>query len=162
MKIESSLIGSALAGCMLFAASAGAETLEVTYHDTAVTVTWEQSSNPTPNGYGEYDTYVPVWDVTGDYSALGAGYPTTQVVYFSIGAGGGFNGIGGTQVYSGSEASPVFSIGTQTGFRATPGSDATLTFSAVPEASTWVMMLLGFAGLGFAGYRVSRRAANAV
>ena len=25
--------------------------------------------------------------------------------------------------------------------------------AAVPESSTWVMMLLGFAGLGFAGYR---------
>ena len=25
-----------------------------------------------------------------------------------------------------------------------------------PEASTWVMMLIGFAGLGIAGYRSSR------
>jgi hypothetical protein len=25
--------------------------------------------------------------------------------------------------------------------------------SGVPETSTWAMMLLGFAGLGFAGYR---------
>jgi PEP-CTERM motif len=32
--------------------------------------------------------------------------------------------------------------------------------SAVPEPSTWLMMLLGFAGLGFAGYRRSRK--NAV
>ncbi len=29
--------------------------------------------------------------------------------------------------------------------------------SAVPEASTWAMMMLGFAGLGFAGYRTSPR-----
>jgi hypothetical protein len=29
-------------------------------------------------------------------------------------------------------------------------------FVAVPEPSTWAMMLLGFAGLGFAGYRKSR------
>jgi PEP-CTERM motif len=29
----------------------------------------------------------------------------------------------------------------------------------VPEASTWAMMLLGFVGLGFAGYRKSRRPA---
>jgi hypothetical protein len=28
----------------------------------------------------------------------------------------------------------------------------------VPEPSTWAMMLVGFAGLGFAGYRASRRA----
>ena len=31
-----------------------------------------------------------------------------------------------------------------------------------PEPSTWVMMLVGFAGLGFAGYRGSRRSAIAV
>ena len=33
--------------------------------------------------------------------------------------------------------------------------------SAVPEASTWTMMLLGFAGLGFAGYRQQRKAVAA-
>jgi PEP-CTERM motif len=31
--------------------------------------------------------------------------------------------------------------------------------SAVPEPSTWAMMVIGFAGLGYAGYRSSRRAA---
>jgi MFS family permease len=30
---------------------------------------------------------------------------------------------------------------------------------AVPETSTWAMMLIGFAGLGLAGYRTSRKAA---
>ncbi len=30
---------------------------------------------------------------------------------------------------------------------------SSVTYSAVPEASTWVMMLAGFAGLGFVGYR---------
>ncbi len=34
-------------------------------------------------------------------------------------------------------------------------------FSAVPEPSTWAMMVLGFVGLGFAGYRASRRCAPA-
>ena len=41
----------------------------------------------------------------------------------------------------------------------------TATFPAmgppVPEPSTWAMMLIGFAGLGFAGYRASRRTAAA-
>ncbi len=32
---------------------------------------------------------------------------------------------------------------------------------STPEPSTWAMMLLGFAGLGFAGYRTSRKAAGA-
>jgi hypothetical protein len=33
--------------------------------------------------------------------------------------------------------------------------------SAVPEASTWALMLTGFAGLGLAGWRASRKAAPA-
>ncbi len=33
----------------------------------------------------------------------------------------------------------------------------TFTLTAVPEASTWAMMLVGFAGLGIAGYRVSQK-----
>jgi opacity protein-like surface antigen len=37
----------------------------------------------------------------------------------------------------------------------------TLSVAAVPELSTWAMMLAGFAGLGFASYRASRRTAAA-
>jgi hypothetical protein len=33
---------------------------------------------------------------------------------------------------------------------------ATLTFTGVPEPSTWAMMLVGFTGVGFVGYRASR------
>ena len=33
------------------------------------------------------------------------------------------------------------------------------TFTTVPEPSTWAMMLAGFAGLGFATYRASRKSA---
>ena len=36
-----------------------------------------------------------------------------------------------------------------------------LTGAVVPEPSTWAMMLLGFAGLGFAGYRHARKAGPA-
>jgi len=36
------------------------------------------------------------------------------------------------------------------------------TFSAVPEASTWAMMLLGFASLGFAGYRKTKSGLSAL
>jgi hypothetical protein len=40
------------------------------------------------------------------------------------------------------------------------GSPSDLTFSVagIPEPSTWAMMLLGFAGLGYAGYRGRRSA----
>jgi hypothetical protein len=36
-----------------------------------------------------------------------------------------------------------------------------VTTANVPEPSTWAMMLLGFAGLGFAGYRRTRVAVSA-
>jgi hypothetical protein len=35
-----------------------------------------------------------------------------------------------------------------------------LSAGTVPEPSTWAMMLLGFAGLGFTAYRKARRAAS--
>jgi hypothetical protein len=37
----------------------------------------------------------------------------------------------------------------------------TFTLTAVPEASTWAMMLIGFAGLGVAGYRASQKRVTA-
>jgi hypothetical protein len=46
-----------------------------------------------------------------------------------------------------------------TGFGATP-SKLVVTATSVPEASTWAMLLLGFASLGFASYRARRVAAS--
>jgi hypothetical protein len=37
----------------------------------------------------------------------------------------------------------------------------TFTLTAVPEPATWAMMLIGFAGLGVAGYRASQKRAAA-
>jgi PEP-CTERM motif len=37
----------------------------------------------------------------------------------------------------------------------------TLVSGAAPEPSTWAMLLLGFAGLGYAGYRRARQTADA-
>ena len=38
------------------------------------------------------------------------------------------------------------------------GAPSVLEFStAAPEPATWAMMLLGFAGLGFAGYRRTKK-----
>ena len=36
-------------------------------------------------------------------------------------------------------------------------ADAFVAFATVPEPSTWAMMILGFAGIGFMGYRRSRK-----
>ena len=72
----------------------------------------------------------------------------------------------GAQVYSGSEAAPHFAVGSFTGLVNAMGDQpATLTFtaapSAAPEASTWALMLVGFAGVAAVSYGARRRAAAA-
>jgi hypothetical protein len=43
------------------------------------------------------------------------------------------------------------------------GGGATYVYEVTaPESSTWVMMLIGFAGLGYTGYRASRKTARAI
>jgi hypothetical protein len=95
------------------------------------------------------------------------------------GIGGGLNADGSINQPSGLIIDDSVFAGNGPFFEATPGSqfvsfanvaeatgtDAgapfafTLVSGAVPEPSTWAMILLGFCGLGFAGYRASRRAA---
>ena len=50
------------------------------------------------------------------------------------------------------------------GFYTSSSADAVIGFvgTPVPEPRTWAMMLLGFAGLGFLGYRKVRRGTLAV
>ena len=42
-----------------------------------------------------------------------------------------------------------------------PDGGEVIVSTGIPEPSTWAMMLLGFAGLGFAGYRQRRKLASA-
>jgi unsaturated chondroitin disaccharide hydrolase len=41
------------------------------------------------------------------------------------------------------------------------GKPGWVLYTPVPESSTWAMMLLGLAGMGFVGYRASRKSATA-
>jgi hypothetical protein len=73
---------------------------------------------------------------------------------YTGGPGFEYNGASGgdfSRAYSGMTIPVSNNSGLVTGF----------TVVAVPEPSTWAMMVLGFAGLGFAGYRASRRATAA-
>jgi PEP-CTERM motif len=65
---------------------------------------------------------------------------------------------------TGAGESSIFCTGGEPGLCGRSGSErrvAYLPAVVTPEPSTWAMMLLGFAGLGFAGYRASRKTATA-
>lgn len=74
-------------------------------------------------------------------------------VVFSFGAGNYGNIYTAGNTFLSVDAPPEFF---------NPGDAGTLTVSAVPEASTWLMMLLGFAGLGFAAYRRTNKMVTSV
>jgi PEP-CTERM motif len=68
------------------------------------------------------------------------------------GLGAGSSGASGASFDYLSDGGSVFTL-------APPADPGIGWVIAVPEASTWAMMLLGFAGLGYAGWRGSRKPA---
>jgi hypothetical protein len=81
-------------------------------------------------------------------SGLGAG--SSSVTPSGLGAGSSDVSDAGSAYVSGS----VSLVATQF-----PGDPGIAWAIAVPEVSTWAMMLIGFAGLGYAGWRGSRKPA---
>ena len=63
----------------------------------------------------------------------------------------------GAQLYTGPEGSPVFLPGVYSMYNDLTGNTDIVTLTAVPEISTWAMILAGFVGLGFAGIRRNYR-----
>jgi len=62
----------------------------------------------------------------------------------------------GPDLFTGNPADPVFTLGSFNLSNPFFGQNDVLTISAVaavPEPSTWAMMILGFAGVGFVAYR---------
>jgi hypothetical protein len=76
--------------------------------------------------------------------------PNAPIIAFSGGSIGGFNEVAVVNPLTGVIETPLL-----TGLKSPRGLDF-IPF-AVPEPSTWAMMLLGFAGLGFFGYRASAK-----
>ena len=93
-------------------------------------------------------------------SGLGAGASdagNTGAALTNGGYGTGASDVGDTGGYGAVVTADVGDTGA--GLTLTTVNAGVGPATAVPEASTWAMMLMGFAGLGFAGYRSSRRCA---
>jgi hypothetical protein len=93
---------------------------------------------------------------TGYFTKNGLKIPKSDFISFSYNSKGNWK-IWVLPVYPPQKPVPMPIV--EAGFTPSLGGDGTFTVSFVPEPSTWAMMLLGFAGLGFAGYRATRRSA---
>jgi hypothetical protein len=172
MRIEAFALGLALA----WAAIGGARATEVqfTISDGSLTTTFEL--DPT-SGLGATGVFVFFPSV----SVTVGGSPATpaNVTFWNEGFGGGFVTDGfvftdARQFYSGPETSPTFAVRTYTGLvNGFGGNTDTVTVAelppisnppdppdppalGVPEPSTWAMLLLGFVGLSYAGYKKAK------
>jgi hypothetical protein len=88
----------------------------------------------------------------------GFAFVSTVGISFETAAGQSFNIFS----FDGQMTPPTGNAyGERTANPAAPFGVGTFTLTAVPEASTWALMVIGFAGLGFAGYRASQKRAAA-
>jgi PEP-CTERM motif len=163
MRIQAFAMGLALAWAAIGGARAAEALFTITGGDR--TATFELPLNPTP------DVQVaPVFFGILSVPAVVGGSPVTlpELEFFSTEFGSGgfvagelFNFVG-RQFYTGSESSPSFKVGVYPGLRnLVTGKFDTVTVTdpppmTVPEPSTWTMLLLGFVGLSYAGYRKAR------
>jgi len=180
MKFRSVLATVSLAGLLAFAVPARAGVYELTFTGTNFDVTaWftTDASNDilsiignvfpetpltagfggsisglitqagTPPGEG---TYNGTWNYDDVYNTSNNPSFDNNGVLFAFDSGNIGNiysvpGVPGSNTYYLSVNSPASLYN--------PGDAGTLSVSAVPELSTWAMMVLGLAGLGFTGYR---------
>lgn len=105
--------------------------------------------------WGSIDGYnsLTITDASGDHVVNAANYASVLT------PPNGDQGAGGSlyiNIFSDSAITKLTFFSSQAAFEFD-----NLTVAAVPEASTWAMMILGFLGLGFLGYRKSVKAGSA-
>lgn len=118
------------------------------------------------NGY--YGAYSD--DVTATAQHIYFNFSGSDAGYLGFQSGGAYTGdhywcsATGNQGFDclagGQTATPVDYSDSSTQFQAFSGNQIIAT-TAVPESATWALVLAGFAGLGLAGYRATRKAALA-
>ena len=107
--------------------------------------------------FGDQIQYLDVSGVYGGVAETATiGFGTSIFAQLNILATGlGFTQFAGPDLFTGSVTNPQFNFGTFA-LSSLVSGPSTITISAaspVPEPSTWAMLVLGFAALGFVGYR---------
>jgi PEP-CTERM motif len=124
-----------------------------------------------PNTFSSsvFGDQIQYFDVSGIYGGVGEtatiGFGTSIFAQLNVGADGlGFTQFGGPDLFSGDPMHPTFNLGTfaLNSIVSGPSSIEISEVASAPEPATWAMMLLGFAGLSYAGWRASRRTAPAL
>ncbi len=157
MNIKALSLGLTLASAAVSSGHATEILFTVTGGDP--TTTFELPAMPTPDGFNldfgfNFDSVPAVYG--------GSAIILSDLIFYNSFLSGGFQDdnffdLQGWQLYSGPESSPTFTPGVYTGmYNVYDGATDTVTLTAVPEVSTWAMLLAGFAGLGFAAYRRTR------
>lgn len=139
--------------------NANATPLNFSYSETGnngINFSFDQASNPVPLGEdGGIFTIIPVSNWSGNVG------PFSSIVWYNATDLGLFDtadhstAVYGPQVYSGTEANPVFAPGQFTGIDHDNGNTGTLVVTAaVPEPSAWAFMVVG---LGMVGLIMRKR-----
>jgi len=160
MKSFGSLVGAiAIAAAVISPASAAIYDFELTGSRNA-TFQIDTSATPTFASSSFIGSQIS-YDVTGLFGGVqetaSAGFGTFLAATLNIGAAGlGFTQFAGPDLFNGDIVNPVFNLGTFNLTSIASGA-STITISqavaAVPELSTWAMMIMGFVGVGFMAYR---------
>jgi hypothetical protein len=173
MGIRAFAIGLTVAWAAIGGARAADVVFTITNTTTGKTLaTFELPQKPAPllngtNGIGIPPLLFEIFSVPAVVN--GAPKTLTNLIFWATGGFTDedfFNFSGPTLFYTGSESSPTFSdVSVMLHNNVLGGTLDRVTVidppsAPVPELSTWAMLLLGFVGLSYAGYRKARTSAT--